>query len=162
MTPSEQMRKLTMMVESVDYKNGIYCCALPSQETKDAIKSLCAAYDVPNPLKASDLHCTIIYSDKVDTDFESTPKYPKMLEAKFGGYEFFGEDKDTLVMLLDSPDLSARHKELMDKYDLNYSWDDYKPHITLSYDAKDYDISKLDDYNGALLFVGEEENDLEK
>ena len=69
---------------------------------------------------------------------------------------------DTLVMLLDSPDLSARHKELMDKYDLNYSWDDYKPHITLSYDAKDYDISKLDDYNGALLFVGEEENDLEK
>ncbi len=161
MTPSEDMRKFSLIIESVEFKNGVYCCCNPSQETKDAIKSFCAAYDVPNPLSAKDLHCTLIYSDKVDPDFESISTYDKPIEAKFKGFDLFGEDKNTLVILLDSPDLQARHKELMDKYDLNYSWDDYAPHVSLSYDAKDFDISKLDDYNGALMFVGEEDSDLD-
>ena len=56
MTPSEDMRKFSLIIESVEFKNGVYCCCNPSQETKDAIKSFCAAYDVPNPLSAKDLH----------------------------------------------------------------------------------------------------------
>ena len=31
----------------------------------------------------------------------------------------------------------------MQKYDLTYSYDEYIPHITLSYDIGDFDISKL-------------------
>ena len=161
MTLHEEMRKYALLIESVEYKNGIYCCVNLSQETKDALKSLCSAYDVPNPLKAGDLHCTLIYSTKVDDDFECIEKYPKMLEATFDGYDMFGDDKNTLVIKLNSPDLQKRHKELMDKYDLNYSYDEYRPHISLSYDAKGYDINKLDKYSGALLFVGEESTDLE-
>lgn len=161
MTPSENMRIFSLIVESVEYKNGIYCCAKPTQETKDAIKSFCAAYDVPKPLSATDLHCTLIYSDKIDDEFESIPTYEKPLQAKFKGFDLFGDDKDTLVILLDSSDLQARHKELMGKYDLNYSWPDFTPHISLSYDAAGFDIDKLDKYSGALMFGGEEDTDLE-
>lgn len=155
------MRTLMALCEGADYSAGVYCSAKPTQSTTDALRAFCAAYDIPNPVPASEMHTTIIYSTKGHPDFSCEEKYTPEIKAKFSGFAMFGENKDTLVVKMKSPELQKRHDEMMDEFDLSYNFDEYIPHITLSYDAPNFDISKLDNYYGDLMFSGEEANELE-
>lgn len=48
-------------------------------------------------------------------------------------YSLFGENKNILVLEIESPKLKAINKAYGDKYNMESSFPDYKPHITLSY-----------------------------
>ncbi len=152
---------MEMMDKDTNFANGVYCSARPSTSTTDALAAFCAAYDIPNPISKSDMHTTIIYSEQGNSNFEWQPTYQEPIKAKFAGFEMFGENNEVLVVKLKSPELSRRHNELMDDYDLSYNFDEYRPHITLSYDAEGFDISKLDDYHGDLILTGEDANELD-
>ena len=52
------------------------------------------------------------------------------------------DKKRALVIKLDCPYLLERHKYLMQKYDLTYDYNEYIPHITLSYDIGEMEIPK--------------------
>lgn len=163
MSNTMDMRSVMQLLESTsNYSNGVYCSAKPTQSTTDALRSFCAVYDIPNPVPANEMHATIIYSEKGSPNFEFQESYSKDIKAKFAGYELFGEDKNVLVVKMTSPELHSRHNEMMDEFDLSYNFDEYRPHITLSYDAADFDLSKLDPYHGDLMFKGEEANELDK
>lgn len=164
MSTAMDMRSLMLLLEDVTekYADGVYCSARPTQSTIDALKSFCAAYDIPNPISGSEMHTTIIYSRQGNPDFTCIPEYETEIKAKFSGFDMFGKDKDSLVVKMKSPELQKRHKSMMKEFDLVYDFDEYIPHITLSYDAAGFDISKLDDYHGDLMFSGEDENELEK
>lgn len=155
------MRDVMQLLESAEYSSGVYCSARPSQSTKDALRAFCAAYDIPNPISADEMHATLIYSEKGSHNFEHEESYKTLIKAKFAGFEMFGEDKNVLVVKLKSPELTKRHNYLMDEYDLSYNFDEYRPHITLSYDAAGIDISKLDPYYGDLILEGEDANELD-
>lgn len=163
MSIAMDMRTVMMLLESTqnDFSNGVYCSAKPTQSTTDALRAYCAAYDIPNPVPAGEMHTTLIYSDKGCLNFEHQEKYDQDIKANFAGFDMFGEDKNVLVVKLKCPELHDRHNELMDEYDLSYNFDEYRPHITLSYDASGVDISKLDPYHGDLMFVGENANELD-
>lgn len=52
------------------------------------------------------------------------------------------DKKRALVIKLDCPYLEERHKYLMQKYNLEYDYDEYIPHITLSYDIGEMEVPK--------------------
>lgn len=152
---------MTLLENDSNFANGVYCSGKPSTSTTDALASFCAVNDIPNPISKSDMHTTIIYSEQGNPNFEWQPTYQEPIKAKFAGFDMFGEEKNVLVLKLKSPELSRRHKELMEEYGLSYNFDEYRPHITLSYDAEGFDISKLDDYFGDLIITGEDANELD-
>lgn len=162
MSDAMDMRSLMLLLESENqFSSGIYCSAKPTQSTIDALNSFCAAYDVPNAISGKEMHTTVIYSEQGNSQFQYQEKYETEIKAKFAGFDMFGAENDVLVIKIKSPELQARHKSMMEEYDLSYNFDEYIPHITLSYDAADFDISKLDDYHGDLMFSGEEANELD-
>ena len=58
---------------------------------------------------------------------------------------------NAVALLFQSPDLQWRHREMRDA---GASWDypSYLPHVTLSYEAGEVDLSKVQPYQGRLIF----------
>jgi len=90
----------------------------------------------------TDLHCTLIYSKKEHNEEIKPQEYqctaiPKTLSL-------FGENKDTLVLELNSDCLKQRNKYLMDKYNFISDFKEYKPHITLAYECSNIDVNGIE------------------
>ena len=94
------------------------------------------------------MHCTLLYSRKHCPDYKPLGKLNRPLHIQFGGFEIWPtqDKKHALIVRLDAPEMIARHNNLMKEHGATYDYDEYKPHITLSYDVgKDFDISTLKD-----------------
>jgi hypothetical protein len=64
----------------------------------------------------------------------------------------FGGIKPATVLLFSSSSLCWRHEDMVSK-GASHDFDDYVPHITLTYDAPaDLDVSKIEPYQGELVF----------
>jgi hypothetical protein len=122
---------------------GVYVAVNYSVETLKEIKNIMDIHNIPNPLEVDKIHTTLIYSKVYDdVDILQNCRYPSFAT----GYEIWKTQggKNALVLKLHSPSLVERHQYLMGKYNLTYDYDEYKPHITLSYDVpEDYDYTKL-------------------
>jgi len=106
-------------------------------------------------IAASDMHVTVAFSkapvdwmkageawsQKEDGGVTVRPGGPRMLEV-------FGEG--ALVLAFNSSDLAWRHMELRE-IGASWDWPEYQPHITISYDAKDVDLSRIEPYRGEIL-----------
>lgn len=111
---------------------GKYVEVKLSEESKNYIESLGYLYDIPMLISKEDYHITVIYSkNKPMTGLELDEEIIEYCEII--GFNKF--DDDLLVLLVKSEYLENKHKELMDNYDGEYDFDEYIPHITLSYDA---------------------------
>lgn len=116
---------------------GIYVAVKYNQTAQDDLLEFIKEYNIPSTLKAEDFHTTLIYSRKyaeineLDDNLgdKEIAAYPKELHV----FETF-DKKSALVIKLDCPYLEERHKYLMEKYNLTYDYEEYIPHITLSYD----------------------------
>lgn len=118
-------------------KKGFYCCMYPTSATLLALQQHLEKIPqlkdklVPPPLQ----HVTIMYSNTA-IPMEELPWINRdvVLGAQAVGYDLFikphAED-GAVVMLLSSPDLEAYHEELAKLAE--YTWDEYKPHLTLAY-----------------------------
>ena len=92
----------------------------------------------------------LLYSRKYCPDYKPAGKLDKPLIGTGSGFEVWDSQADDdghvakcLVMCYDCPDLIKRHKELMKEHGASYDFDEYKPHITFSYDINDgADIDK--------------------
>ena len=128
--------KFRELIES----RGVYIAANFDKDTENNLNQFTLKYNIPN--RNTDLHTTIIYSRKYDNIIDSFDKiFEKAYPVKF---EIFGTEKQKiLVLVLSSDFLSNQHTYFMNKYNLDYDYDSYIPHITLSYNIGDFDISKL-------------------
>lgn len=111
-----------------------------SNESIEKILKFIEDNNIPNGLSAEDLHTTVIYSTK--------PAKVELYDVKnvvgtFVRFSKFGEDKNVLVMEVACKPLEKLHDYYMEKYPLSWNWPEYKPHITLSYDASTVDETKL-------------------
>lgn len=126
-------------------QRGVYVAVKYNQSAGDDLLDFIKKHDIPSTMKDKDFHTTLIYSRKhadiqdLDDNMEDSEivAYPKELHV----FETF-DKKRALVIKLDCPYLLERHKYLMQKYDLTYDYDEYIPHITLSYDIGDMEIPK--------------------
>lgn len=125
-------------------KNGTYVCAMPTEESKESIVKLQKRLNIKNPVEPDDLHVTIMYSRKGSPDL---PPSDTFKTAKPLSLELFGEDKNCLVLCLDSPDLEMRHEQLS-VYGLKHTFTPYEPHVTLTTDYQDESLDEELLYNG--------------
>lgn len=136
------------------FKNGNYFGAKPSEETLESIESLMKKLKISKPIGLEDIHVTLMYSED-----KGNPMIPPSsdLEYKASASKFalFGPNKDCLVIKLDSDDLKNRHNQLL-AHGFIHSYDEYSPHITLSYNYEgDLPSSDLLKDLGELVFGNE-------
>lgn len=109
-------------------------------------------------LEAGDLHVTVLYS-KAHVDWLKMGQAwgedeSGNLTVPAGGarlVEVLG-DKGAVALLFGSSQLAWRHEEMV-RLGASHDWDDYQPHVTITY-AKpaDLDLADVEPYRGKLVF----------
>lgn len=60
-------------------------------------------------------------------------------------------DKGAVVLLFSSSSLSWRHEEMV-RNGASHDFDEYQPHVTITYEGTDVDLTKVEPYRGELVF----------
>ena len=130
-----------------------------SKETEDNIRQYQAALKIPNPNK--DLHITLLYSRKYLPDYKALGTMDETAKPKsFQVFDHGG--KRALVLKLDSSYLIDRFNTLMKEHDARYDYDQYQPHVTLSYDLEDIDEKTLPMFKYDIHMVNEYRKDFDE
>lgn len=105
-------------------------------------------------LPAGDMHVTVAYS-KEPVDWSMIDPQTDAIAVPAGARAMHRFDGGATVLTLESADLTRRHQALRDA---GASWDypDYKPHVTITYDAGDVELDAIEPYRGPLIFGPEE------
>lgn len=85
------------------------------------------------------------YSNREDGGVTVRPGGPRMLET-------FGQG--AVVLAFNSSDLSWRHMSLRE-IGASWDWPEYQPHITITYNSGDLDLSKVEPYRGQIILGAE-------
>ena len=140
---------------------GTYVGARLSDDSAEKIMKFIKENDIPEPLDKSKLHITLIHSRKYLPKFKSRGKLEEPMLAEPTGVALFGEEKNALVVKLKSPDLVKRHKQIMEEHGATFDFDEYKPHVSLSYECVGFDTSTLNiNELGPLEITEEYDNEL--
>lgn len=137
-------------------KSGLYVAVGFSRQTQNAIANFAKKHKVPNRFSRTKFHSTIIYSKKPCKEY--IPVENINYKASFGGWDVFpslNKQKNALVMLLKSEDLVKRYSQLMKELDASSEYDEFKPHITLSYDIGNYDVKQLPKFEYNIEIIKE-------
>lgn len=147
--------------------DGTYAGMRFSKDTTGSITGYVHKNRIPNVLRANKMHVTLLYSKKYLPDYKPQGKLETPLVGKATGWEIFKsspekneEPKNCLVLRFECDELVNRHKELMDTHDAMYDFDEYKPHLTVSYDVGDLDPSDLPLFDKELIMEEEYGEDL--
>jgi hypothetical protein len=140
-----------ILLNRTNMSKGTYAAVKYSTKTQDKIAKFVKDLGIPNPLPASKLHTTVLYSRKYLEDLpHKTVKFDHPLSATMKGFDVWktrpddgSKPTDCLVIKLDSPQLTMLHEVLMDLHKATYDFEKYTPHISLSYDIADFQTSKI-------------------
>lgn len=154
------MKLLSKILESVNAilnqngSKGTYAAVRPHPSQMHTLIDFMHSHGIANPEPTDKLHTTLLYSRKYLPEYvpDRSLEHPA-IPTKFEIWKT-KSGKNCLVLLLNCPSLEDRHKYLMDFHGATYDFDKYKTHISLSYDAGDVDLSKLDVNN--LPFMQDE------
>ena len=148
-------------------KKGTYAGVRFDDDTKKRIVSFIEKNKIPNPVPVNKIHTTVLYSRKHLPNYKPQEKVnfvgkPKKFDVWETQSDKDGKTSNALILTYDSPELVKRHKLLMDEHEATFDFDKFEPHITLSYNIGDLDISKLNPAGiGNLKIVSEYGEDLD-
>lgn len=165
----KDIRKTNEYTFEAEKKTGSYAGVHFDEDTLKRIKAFSVKNEIPQRVQSRKLHSTVLYSKKYLPNYKAQGKLkapivgrPKKLSVWETQPDKGGETANSLVLQYDAPELVARHKELMKEHDATYDFDTFKPHVTLSYNIGDLDISKLDPSSiGNINIVSEFSEDLD-
>lgn len=143
----ELIKSLIEEKDNSESENGTFVGVRLSSDSKKIVKKAIKDMDVPNPIEDSEMHITVIYSRKPMSGFEPKGKLDDPIIVKPDKLHIFQKsdsDNRVLVIKLKAPELKKRHNELMKEYKAEYDFDEYIPHLTLSYDCEDFDPKSYD------------------
>lgn len=125
---------------------GTYAYAKLSTQSATVLHEITKKYSIPNAVRPDKFHVTVLHSRKTLDNYHPTERYVLPLAAAPKGLAIW-ETSTTpcLVLLLDCDDLINHHKFLMNKHQAEFDFPEYCPHVTLSYDIRNYDISAIQD-----------------
>lgn len=133
-----------------------------NSETKELLKKIARSEKISAPVPSDSMHSTVVYSrDNPVKDYTVQGPLEEPIESEIDSFDIFqsGEGKNCLVAKLNAPELINRHKKARE-LGASYDYDEYIPHVTLSYDAGDIDSSFLNKlnkkYKGYKLYADEE------
>lgn len=112
-------------------------------------------------LEPSDMHVTIAFS-RTPVDWGGAQGAAPEIIAKDGSrtLERLG-DGDALVLRFDSSEIENRWQAFRD-IGASWDWDEYKPHVTLTYDGADINIKAIEPFAGDLIFGPESFEELQE
>lgn len=131
---------------------GTYMAARYSQASADKLTRWCLRQQVPKYRTEVDrLHTTLLYSN-VEVNLsqpllcenEMLDVYTKDLVIWDTTCHRSGNTAKALILLLDAPHLVAMHNTIRKETGATHCFDDYIPHITLSYDIGNIKLKKFD------------------
>jgi hypothetical protein len=140
------------MVSTSTSTGGSYFGVKFSDITVDRLLKYMEHYEIPNQVCRDDIHATIMYCDHTlpKDDYIAEGPIKPMILADFKCFSVW-ETQATprraatqcLVMKFKCPALMWRNLYLMSRYYPNTKFRQYQPHITLSYNIKDFSVSHL-------------------
>lgn len=140
---------------------NFYCCRYLDESSKQVLSDFLKKIGIKSNNTGYEYHCTIMFSED---KFPSLTKInQEKVEVTPEGFDVFG---DYLVIRVESDKLRQDFQKWID-LGCSYSYDDYKPHISVLKDCKNVlDKKQLDKilklkFNGKL-FLGQEFTDLSK
>lgn len=112
--------------------------------------------DIEN-LNTGEVHTTLVHSTiNIEDEFEFADNAKDQI-ATVTGLERLGKNGECLVALLKCKWLQTRHEYIHSTTNAVFSWPEYKPHITLSYDFDpDVQLSNLHDPVGTKIRIKKE------
>ena len=126
---------------SDDQHEGTYVSVRYSKSDSERLYEIFKTI-IDNPYTPEHLHTTLMYSRETPFIDDIRPVLVgKSITLWNPRLTLFGDDHNVLVMEFDSPVLQQRHKELK-QMGLMHSYDEFRPHITLT-----------EDYRGSLVDV---------
>ncbi|KKL86355.1 hypothetical protein LCGC14_1945580 [marine sediment metagenome] len=165
----KDIRKTNEYTFEAEKKKGSYAGVHFDDDTIKRIKAFTKENKIPQRVQSRKLHSTVVFSKKYLPNYKAqgglkTPIVGK--PKKFSVWDTQpnkeGKTTNSLVLQYDSPELIARHNELKKEHGATHDFDEFKPHVTLSYDIGDLDISKLDPKSiGDINIVSEFGGDLD-
>lgn len=139
---------------------GSYAAVKFDQETCNCLTKYQEDNNIPNAIKGEHYHSTVMFSRKFIPDFETIGKVK--WSGMFLGFGIFeGKDGNSLVLKFRCNDLEERFNHIMVKYGATWDYEDFIPHITLSYNVGDLDYEKLPSYKGPINIIYEYYEDLD-
>jgi len=158
--------KMIDILEKTETK-GTYAGVKFNNKTNTAICKFIEDNDIPNPIDPDKLHTTLLYSKKYLPDYKPSGVYEDSLVGKPTGFEKWPSQPDEdgnvamcLVLKYTCPELITRHKDLMKEHGGTYDFDEYKPHITFSYDVAGMQCKDLPKFDEDIEAVEEYAEDL--
>ena len=148
-----------LIKEQTEYKAGVYVATNLTKETEKKILEYQKA-NLGDADLNTDIHCTLIYSKKPLKGEVKTKSYT--YTGTFKGFALFGPEQDTLVIEVECPEMVERNAELVKEYGFISDYDEYKPHVTLSYGAKGIDLTKLPAIDFDIEFTAEYVEELDE
>ncbi len=136
---------------------GSYAAVNFDTSTTDAVLDFIKENKIPNGLRANKMHATLLYSRKYFSNYKPVGKMEKPFVSKFSSFDIFESQNGDkcLVLRFICESLTKRHKDLMKEHGATYDYDEYKPHITLSYDVGDLDPDKLPKFEKDIIITEE-------
>lgn len=143
-----------LLFELATKEQGTYIAVKLDKESQEKIVDFIKEHKIPNGVPADKLHATVIYS----LDYVSNAKKLVDKDMQFEGrptkFDSFDGDTKNLVLLFECDDLLDRH-EYFKKHGATHTYDEFKPHITLSYDVEDFNIKNLPKFTEKLTLINE-------
>lgn len=142
---------------------GTFVGAHLSAESVALLKSFIEDNKIPNHIKLHKLHCTMLYSRETVANIEVDKTYETPIKCTAQGIAIWktkkdenGNTKNCLVLQLKSPMATKRHDHFMKKYpEATHDYPEFKVHVTLSYDAGDFDVKALPAFTDNIYLTGE-------
>ena len=116
---------------------------------------------IPTTLDPDDMHVTVIYSkDPFNEEYtrhaemnDEAPMYYSGHVVRGGkrSVERLGKDGEALVLKIECPKLAADHYSFR-AMGASSDWPEYKPHITLSWQAEGIDEKAIKPFDGDIVF----------
>jgi hypothetical protein len=144
-------------MKTKEITSGVYVACRLNEESNQKINKFIKDFKIPDfsdgAKSNTEKHVTIIYSTIYD--YITPAKYSYFSYGN--GFDIFDTKVGAkcLVLKLNCPSLLKRHKELMSSFNLNYSFERYVPHITLSYDIGNFEWNKIPNFSESLILQNE-------
>lgn len=147
---------------SKQHVTGSYFAVKFSEMTKNEIIKYVERYEIPNPTHRDLLHATVMFASDILTEPSPEGLIVPMIQGKFKCFSIWntkptddGTIYNCLVLKFLCPALIWRHKYLMSRHYPDIEYQQYIPHITLSYDIGDMSIYHLPAFEGLIEIVEE-------
>jgi len=93
----------------------------------------CKENGIKHPLVNDDYHVTLLYSDKKTFEYKPKRYYPKLyVNPNSYSIKLLGPDNDVLALTFECSELERYHRSLRSTFSLNWNFEKYQPHVTLS------------------------------